>query len=173
MTHYLDDLYFAYGSNLNVSQMGLRCPAATPHRGLALHDWRLVFKRVADVEPAAGHRVIGGLWQVTGECLRALDRYEGVAAGLYRKVLFRLPEGRTAFMYLMNCGVQQTPPRQYYDSILTGYGDWGFDVKPLRYALIAAAAEVVRGGFRERLAALHPVAKPLTKNYKAVVWNQP
>lgn len=146
MPDFLNELYFAYGSNLNVSQMAQRCPAAVPHRGLRVNDWRLVFRRVADLEPAAGQQVVGGLWKVTRACEQALDRYEGIHHGLYRKVLFRLPAGEIAFMYLMNGGGRDVPPAYYYDAILTGYGDWGFDVKPLRYALIEASAESRRRG---------------------------
>lgn len=139
MTVFLDTLYFSYGSNLNVRQMLRRCPAAEPYRGLSLKNWRMRFKRVADIERAEGHEVIGGLWNVTRECEIALDRYEGVAAGLYRKVQFQTG-GRTAFMYLMNGGAIAPPPRYYYDSILEGFTDWGFDVGPLRLALIEAYA---------------------------------
>ena len=75
--NYLPYLYGAYGSNLNVAQMELRCPNAKRVGTMRLDDWRLVFRRVADIEPCEGESVELGLWQITEECLEALDRYEG------------------------------------------------------------------------------------------------
>ena len=44
------NLYAAYGSNLNKSQMKRRCPDSSPYVGIVLKNWRLVFKGVADIE---------------------------------------------------------------------------------------------------------------------------
>lgn len=50
--------YFAYGSNLNVTQMARRCPDATDPRPatLADHDWLINERGVATVEPSAAPR---------------------------------------------------------------------------------------------------------------------
>ena len=138
-------LYFSYGSNLNRTQMQVRCPGATPLRPLALKNWRLIFKRVADIEPHPGSEVLGALWRVTRECEIALDRYEGIAHGLYRKVEFRIAAtGECAFMYLMNGGEILLPGAWYHEAIAEGYRDWGFDERVLRAAVIATAAEARR-----------------------------
>ena len=71
--NYLPYLYGAYGSNLNVAQMGLRCPNANRAGTMKLNNWRLVFRGVADIEPSDGESVELGLWQITEECLEALD----------------------------------------------------------------------------------------------------
>ncbi len=72
--------YFAYGSNLSVSQMAHRCPDAVDPRPatLADHDWLINERGVATVEPFEGGEVHGILWQVSDGDLAALDRAEGV-----------------------------------------------------------------------------------------------
>ncbi len=86
-------LYFAYGSNLNPPQMAERCPGHAVVARAVLRDYRLVFPcassrwvgGVASVEPSAGDVVEGVLFELTAENEAALDRYEGVAEGMYRK----------------------------------------------------------------------------------------
>ena len=41
-------LYGAYGSNLNIGQMGVRCPNAEPVGSLVLHGWELKFRGVLE-----------------------------------------------------------------------------------------------------------------------------
>ena len=72
--------YFAYGSNLDVTQMARRCPDATDPRPatLADHDWLINERGVATVEPFDGAQVHGVLWQVSDHDLATLDSAEGV-----------------------------------------------------------------------------------------------
>jgi phage replication-related protein YjqB (UPF0714/DUF867 family) len=72
--------YFAYGSNLCVTQMALRCPNAIDPRPALLtdHDWLINQRGVATIEPLAGTQVHGVLWQVTDRDLATLDSAEGV-----------------------------------------------------------------------------------------------
>lgn len=72
--------YFAYGSNLDVTQMATRCPDAVDPRPatLADHDWLINQRGVATVEPFAGGQVHGILWHVSDDDLATLDRAEGV-----------------------------------------------------------------------------------------------
>ncbi len=37
-------LYVAYGSNLNLEQMAIRCPTAKVEGAIMLRNWRLAFK---------------------------------------------------------------------------------------------------------------------------------
>ncbi len=132
-------LYFAYGSNLNVRQMALRCPDAEKVGPADLRDHRLVFKGVADVIPARGVTVRGGLWKITPECEVALDRYEGVKSGLYRRVWVDVQtrQGTSkALCYRMNRG-EYAPPMEYYlDTIIQGFRDFGLHPRSLRDAVI-------------------------------------
>lgn len=72
--------YFAYGSNLCVNQMALRCPDAADPRPAVLsdHDWLINERGVATVEPFAGTQVHGVLWQISDGDLATLDSAEGV-----------------------------------------------------------------------------------------------
>lgn len=85
--------YFAYGSNMASAQMAQRCPGATALGPARLPGFALAFDRwsarrggyVADVLPAPRAETWGVLWAVTAEDLVALDHFEGVAAGAYRR----------------------------------------------------------------------------------------
>ncbi|MDG4603728.1 MAG: gamma-glutamylcyclotransferase, partial [Defluviicoccus sp.] len=90
-------LYVAYGSNMNRRQMARRCPKARPLGGIWLQGWRLVMKRVADIEPDPHALTPAALWEITRSCERALDLYEGFPH-LYIKerLAIALPNGRRA-----------------------------------------------------------------------------
>ena len=77
-------LYLAYGSNLNVKQMEIRCPRAKIMGSFLLPNYKLVFRGVADIEESEGDYCPVGLWKITRKCLGALDRYEGYPT-LYRR----------------------------------------------------------------------------------------
>src|SRR3954471_16290001 len=82
-------LYFAYGSNLNEAAMAHRCPKSRKVGPFKLSRARLVFRGVADIEYHKTGKCPGGLWEITRECEKALDRYEGVNTGLYQKVYLK------------------------------------------------------------------------------------
>jgi len=127
-------IYLAYGSNLNKSQMAARCPAAKPMGFILLPDYRLVFKGVADMIPAKGLHCPVGLWTITDQCEKALDRYEGYPS-LYRKEYFVNADGKQFMAYVMNSHGLGLPPKQYYEGILNGYKDFGIDQTYLTDAL--------------------------------------
>jgi phage replication-related protein YjqB (UPF0714/DUF867 family) len=72
--------YFAYGSNLDITQMAQRCPDAVDPipATLANHDWLINERGVATVEPFDDGLVHGILWRVSDDDLASLDRAEGV-----------------------------------------------------------------------------------------------
>ena len=73
--------YIAYGSNLNVRQMRMRCPHATILGTANLKDWELLFKgsrtgsylTIEECEKVTVHVLI---WDETAPDEPALDRYE-------------------------------------------------------------------------------------------------
>ncbi|MFZ5693724.1 MAG: gamma-glutamylcyclotransferase family protein [Pseudomonadota bacterium] len=98
-------LYFAYGSNMSRAPMRKRCPTARPAGRAMLCGYRFVIMAngYASVVPAAGENVHGLLWKVGPRDLAALDAYEDVAGGLYRKVTLPvLKDGETveALVYI-------------------------------------------------------------------------
>lgn len=80
-----DMLYFAYGSNMDPTQMRERCPGATLVGFGYLPDHVLCFPRrsknrgcgVSSVEPKIGHDTWGIVWELSGADLAALDKNEG------------------------------------------------------------------------------------------------
>lgn len=131
-------IYLAYGSNMNMEQMEVRCPKARPIGTTEIKDHRLVFRGVADIEPAKGMTVPVAVWLITPECEAALDTYEGVKSGFYRREFVTLLNGdkrEKALVYKMNSGGIMPPSDYYLDAIRQGYQDFGLDEKPLNAAV--------------------------------------
>jgi hypothetical protein len=130
-------LYWAYGSNLSLEAMARRCPKATPVRSLTVSAAALIFRGVADVKPREGASVPGGLWRITPACERALDGYEGVAGGLYRKryIMVAPTKGKKkipCLFYQMTADRGVQPPSEHYLKVIAqGYRDFGLDLNIL------------------------------------------
>jgi hypothetical protein len=81
-------LYFAYGANMNVNAMARRCPRSKALGPARLERHRLAVMRegwlTAQRDPRSA--VHGVLWDLALSDVAALDRYEGLAAGLYAKL---------------------------------------------------------------------------------------
>jgi hypothetical protein len=80
-------LYFAYGANMDVEAMARRCPRSRPLGLARLMRHRLAIMRegwlTATRDPRG--RVHGVLWDLALADVSALDRFEGVGEGLYKK----------------------------------------------------------------------------------------
>ena len=78
-------LYFAYGSNLSIDQMTIRCPNSKSLEIGCLKHYRLAFTRyssgwgggVADVVLDSDHEVWALIYELSKEDLNHLDSYEG------------------------------------------------------------------------------------------------
>ena len=135
-------LYWAYGSNLNHAHMRVRCPAARPAGRLVVPNAVLRFRGVADVDYLEGARCEGGLWEITRACEAALDRYEGVDAGLYEKCYLKIRwhdhSEREVLYYRMLRGGILPPDVDYLETIRRGYRDFGLSEARLERALAHA-----------------------------------
>ncbi|MHC4165246.1 MAG: gamma-glutamylcyclotransferase family protein [Planctomycetota bacterium] len=128
-------LYFAYGSNMDHSQMDYRCPNARFVQRAAIPRTRLVFRAgLADVVPAEdGDFALGAIWEVTRGCVEKLDRYEGYPH-LYVKDFIRVRhdgEVRNMMVYRMRderVGLRP-PSSAYLSGIARGYVDCGWEDK--------------------------------------------
>ena len=75
--------YLAYGSNLNLEQMALRCPDAIPIGTINLKDYRLIYKGITDghayltIEKCEGYTVPLVVYKVSYLDILSLDSYEG------------------------------------------------------------------------------------------------
>jgi gamma-glutamylcyclotransferase len=117
-------VYFAFGSNLNRSQMYARCPGALPICTYRLQGWRLVFRVVADIVPTANAFVDGGLYSVGERDLRTLDRYEGVHHGRYQRIEIAVGVNECIFVYRMDSNAIYPPDHLYFMTVQQGYSDW-------------------------------------------------
>lgn len=129
-------LYVAYGSNLHLEQMCYRCPDAKVYGSGVIKNYRLAFYRVASILPEVGTDVPVGVWSISPQDEKNLDRYEGFPH-LYRKenidVVMDNGETVTAMVYIMNQdGRESCPDRSYYNTIYTGYCSFGLDTEYLK-----------------------------------------
>ena len=141
--------YIAYGSNLNVRQMRMRCPHATILGTANLKGWELFFKgsktgSYLTIEEREGGTVPVVIWEVTATDEAALDRYEGFPNFYYKKDIklrykgIRTGKRRTvaAFAYIMHedrpVGI---PSNLYMRTCLEGYDTFYFDKNILIDAL--------------------------------------
>ncbi len=119
----MERLYFAYGSNMDVAQMGDRCPEAELRGVAILPGFAFLINRrgVASIRPDSGRNVWGLLWSLSVADELALDRYEGVSDDYYSKaeVSVRL-EGRTerALVYIATDDAPGLPRPTYLERIV-------------------------------------------------------
>ena len=150
--------YLAYGSNLNVQQMRMRCNYATILGTAELKGWELLFKgsktgSYLTIEKKKGAIVPVAVWEVSERDELRLDAYEG-CPNFYYKTDMQLTvkshiTGRKkklgAFVYIMHeereLGI---PSAVYVRTCVAGYRYFGFDLKHLRLAMdISERGEIV------------------------------
>ena len=144
-----EKLYLAYGSNLNIVQMIIRCPDAKFYGTAEIKDYELLFKgsktgAYLTIERRKGSNVPVGVWAVTERDISALDRYEGFPAFYYKKEFRQQIWGKDGedlgvhdcFAYIMRedrrIGI---PSSVYINTCREGYKDFGFDINILMDAV--------------------------------------
>jgi len=142
-------IYIAYGSNLNIPQMRIRCPGAKIMGTSVIEDYRLLFKgsktgSYLTIEPQPGASVPVAAWQVTEADERALDRYEGFPSFYYKKEMTLPIKGiksgkvrrRKVFVYIMHEErLLGLPSKDYVRVCAEGYRSFGFDTAFLEKAI--------------------------------------
>ncbi|MDX1431250.1 MAG: gamma-glutamylcyclotransferase family protein [Gammaproteobacteria bacterium] len=88
--------YFAYGINMDDTGMSVRCPGARQIGVAALEGFRFALdpRGFATVVRDRRARVLGVLWTLSARDERALDAFEAVRHGLYRKERLVVAVGR-------------------------------------------------------------------------------
>ena len=141
--------YIAYGSNLNLPQMRVRCPNARVIGTSVIDGYRLLFKgsktgSYLTIEPKEGGKVPVVVWEVTESDEKELDRYEGYPTFYYKKTITLDVKGiktgkirrKEAFVYIMHEERKLGSPSRYYiRTCLDGYRAFGFDERYLYDAL--------------------------------------
>ncbi len=130
--------YMAYGSNLNLTQMGERCPSSVLVNRAVLVGYTLMFKGdgcgYLTIEKADRGIVPVGIFKVNRLDELSLDFYEGYPL-LYRKENMKILN-KNVFVYIMNDWVDYCLPSVHYIAICRdGYRDMGFNNKFLIEAL--------------------------------------
>ena len=125
-------LYFAYGSNIDTSQMLYRCPDAEwiAVGSVTGRKFHINSRGVATIVPLQDGTVYGVLWELSAADERALDRYEGVARNLYQKqevaVLLKDGQRANALVYLAVDEELGSPRAGYLEAIVAAARSAGF-----------------------------------------------
>jgi hypothetical protein len=143
-------LSFAYASNMDLRAMLKRCPHSRPLGPARLMRHRLFICADGYASLARDpHRVVWGLlWDLALADVPALDRYESLATGLYRKIVQPVltPAGpRRAMLYVARSTSPGAPRPGYMEGVLA-----------------AAAAIELPAAYRRELEAFLPNARAAT-----------
>lgn len=116
-------LYFAYGANMDAGAMALRCPGSVLIGQGRLNRHRFIVMRegYASVVRDSSATVWGVLWDLRLADMPALDRYEGVAGGLYVKAYQPVvTKGgiKRALIYLGGSATVGIPRPGYLEAVL-------------------------------------------------------
>ena len=126
-------LYFAYGSNMNLSQMKDRCPYAIFLKRGFIKEYKFVYDgsstrggAVGNIIPSENSRVWGATFEITKECLLRLDDCEGYPKAYDRQeieVWDDIGERCKAIAYLRDGRTIAKPSKEYEGVILQGAKD--------------------------------------------------
>lgn len=131
-------LYFAYGSNMDAAAMQKRCPRSKPLGAgrLVRHRFFIMQGGYASIIRDQRRDVHGVLWDLALADLRALDAFENVAGGLYRKVqqpVLRATGGSVrALVYIGHTTAPGTPLPGYMDQVIAAAHTWALPAPYLR-----------------------------------------
>jgi hypothetical protein len=104
-------LYFAYGLNMDVAAMAIRCPHSRAIGPARLLRHRLAVMREGWLTPVRDlHGCVHGvLWGLAFSDIPALDRFEQVGEGLYRKLSQPVATSSAAKRALVYFGANSGP----------------------------------------------------------------
>ena len=130
-------LHFAYGSNMNRDAMRRRCPTASALGAARLDAWKFIITRdgYASVVPAPGRVVHGVLWRLGPRDLAALNAYEALDSGLYRRraVPVTYIAGRVpALVYVAREHREGRPRPGYQEEVIAAARDWALHADYVR-----------------------------------------
>jgi hypothetical protein len=121
-------LYFAYGANMERGAMRVRCPGAVARGVARLSGWRYVIAAgYGSVEPAAGRAVFGVLWRLTPRDLAALNIFESLDSGLYRRAMLTVEAGaarQRALVYVGRGGGKPRAMPGYQERLVAAAQEW-------------------------------------------------
>lgn len=125
-------MYFAYGSNMDVSQMSERCPSAKAIGVGRLNGYQfsLDSEGTATVIEQQHAFVWGVVWEIDGKDLAVLDRYEGVRAHCYSHTFVSVEcdnQQHSVLVYISNRETNHGERRNnYLEKIVNAAEHWQF-----------------------------------------------
>ena len=142
-------LYFAYGANMERAAMQRRCLSARALGPAALDGYRFVITRdgYASLARASGAVAHGVLWRLSPRDLAALNHFESLGSGLYRRGMLPVrlgPMRVKALVYLGRPGGPGKPRPGYIDTVIAAARDWNLPADYVR-ALARWAPAAWRG----------------------------
>ena len=150
-------LYFAYGSNMSRALMRRHCPHARPLGTAVLEGHRFIIMAdgYASVVKYTGMCVYGVLWRLGPGETAALDAYESIDTGLYRRWVLPVTRGgrdQAALVYVGHSRRRGRPKSGYMDLVLAAARDWSLPapyVATLARWSSAVGATAFRAGLGE------------------------
>lgn len=145
-------LYFAYGSNMDAAAMQTRCPRSKPlgTGRLVRHRFFIMQGGYASIARDPRRDVHGVIWDLALADLRALDAYENVAGGLYRKVLqpvLRASGGSVRALVYVGCAsAPGTPLPGYMEQVVGAARGWDLPAPYIRDLEALAPGGLRTGG---------------------------
>jgi len=152
-------LYFAYGSNMDLTRMRNRCPSARFIFIAKANGFRLDFTRysttnrcgVADLVFDPPSSVWGVVYHILDEDIPALDKAEGVGVGAYKHFTVDVhPDGQRSqrisvptYVVVTKEDPKPKPSAVYKAMIVDGATHWGL---PSDYVAELKNIEVTSGG---------------------------
>ena len=132
-------LYIAYGSNLNLAQMAVRCPSAKIYAKGILNNWELIFRGTRANSHATIRRKKGSVipvlvWDIQSHDENCLDLYEGYPIYYFKQNVMVDIKGKKkkAMVYIMNKHqLPGQPSPSYIHAIRQRYLDNSFDIRYL------------------------------------------
>ena len=136
----MEKLYVAYGSNLNIAQMALRCPTAHIYGTGLLNNWELIYRgsmtgSYATIRRRKGSAVPVVVWCIMENDEKSLDIYEGYPRFYFKQnVMVDLPSGKKkAMVYIMDLKRKPGRPNQrYVESMVSSASQYAWMPSPSR-----------------------------------------
>jgi hypothetical protein len=130
-------LHFAYGSNMSRPLMQARCPTARALGTATLAGWRFAITPdgYGSIAPRPGGLVHGVVWQLAPRDLAAINAYESLDSGLYRRRVVAVRHGRRRLSALTYVACRQgegTPRPGYMSIVVQAARDWNLPAAYIR-----------------------------------------
>ena len=117
--------------------MGARCKGAEALGVATLSGWRFVInpEGFGSIAPLPGGRVHGVLWRLTARDVAAINAYESVDSGLYRRRRLSVRCGErqaAALVYIASQGGEGRPRPGYIHVVVAAAREWGLPAPYIR-----------------------------------------